>query len=406
MAFEAGGAKRVAESHRGWAADELAQLERRGLRRPFGMRESPHVAGQLQVSGRSFIDLSSNDYLGLSADGRLVDAVRRAAGHAGWGAASSPLVTGRSVLHARLERELAAFKGTPRALLFPTGYAANVGTISALSGRGDTIYSDAKNHASIIDGCRLSRAEISVYRHCDLVHLRELLRRPVAGRRLIVTDSVFSMDGDVAPLGELAELAAEFDCLLIIDDAHATGVLGKTGRGGCESADLDPLECVCVGTLSKALGSLGGFVAGADELVELVWHRARSLMFSTAQPEAISAAGCVALEISQSETWRCERVKELTRRLATGLRAQGWQVGPAEAAILPVYLGRPQDAVRLATALQERGVWAPAIRPPAVPVGESLLRLSLTAGHTDEQLDQVLRAFADEDPVQPPTESE
>ena len=295
-----------------WIADELDTLSGQGLLRELQTRESPPVAGMVQLDGVALVNFGSNDYLGLAADERLIDAVKHCSGQHGWGAGGSSLVNGRGTLHRRLEQEIARFKKTEAALLFPTGFAANVGAVTSLVGRGDTVFSDELNHASLIDGCRLSGASIHVYRHHDTSHLAELLQAASgAGRRLIVTDSVFSMNGDVAPLDALAELAEQYEAMLLVDEAHACGVLGHCGRGACEQLAVESRVDLQVGTLSKAFGSLGGYIAGSDELIQWICNRARTYMFSTAQPEAISAASLAALEIVQADAPRRLRVLSL-----------------------------------------------------------------------------------------------
>ncbi|HEV7282361.1 MAG TPA: 8-amino-7-oxononanoate synthase [Pirellulaceae bacterium] len=429
----------------GWIGAALAERDRAGLLRELRVRQRALPDGTMTLGGLPFVNFSSNDYLGLAADPRLAEAAASAAVADAWGAGASPLVTGRTELHARLESALAAFEGADAALLFTSGYAANVGTVTSLAGRGDCIFSDARNHASLIDGCRLSGANVRVYAHADLDELANALSEaPRDGRRLIVTDSVFSMDGDAAPLAEIARLAERHGAMLLVDEAHATGVFGERGSGLCEAAGLTagryspswristspgseqalrgsrkhgdaapssrhtcresrPVERIDaplsgfplakVGTLSKALGSHGAFVAGPKSVVELVAQKARSYVFSTAAPAALAAAGLRALELVQEEPQRRARVLELARRVRESLREQGWNCGAGSTQIVPVFVGEPGAAVELSTALAERGMWVPAIRPPSVPPGESLLRISLSAAHSDEQIERLLGAF-------------
>jgi 8-amino-7-oxononanoate synthase len=374
-----------------WLDDELAELERRGLRRRLATRESPQTA-EVVLDGRRYVNFSSNDYLGLASEA-LSQPVVQAVQERGWGSGASPLVTGRGALHARLEEDVASFEGTEAALFFSSGYAANVGAVAALVGKEDVVFSDAKNHASIIDGCRLSGARIVVYPHADAASLKALLKEGRSfRRRLIATDSLFSMDGDLAPLAELAELAEQFGAMLMVDEAHATGVFGDGGRGVCEQQGVEDGVHVRVGTLSKALGSLGGFVAGRQSLIDWLANRARSYVYSTAPPEAMAAAALEALRIVRGEPHRRRELLNRAAWLRDRLRRDGWNVGQSESQIIPVMIGDPKPTMELSATLRERGFLAPGIRPPSVPEGESLLRISLSYAHSPE----VVERFADE----------
>ncbi len=376
-----------------WIDDELEALEKRGLRRRLSTRESPQGAASIILDGRSYANFSSNDYLGLASDS-LNAALAAALSKTGWGSGASPLVTGRATLHARLEQAIAAFEGAQAALLFSTGYAANVGAVAALAGKEDAVFSDAKNHASLIDGCRLSGAAVFVYPHADIAALAALLRDHGAfRRRLIVTDSLFSMDGDIAPLPELAALAEHYNAMLLVDEAHATGVFGTHGRGLCEQYGVEDQVHVRVGTLSKALGSLGGFVVGSRSLIEWLANRARSYVFSTAPPEAMAAAALEALRIVREEPQRRHHLLERAAWLRDELRREGWNVGRSESQIIPLMIGAPQTTMQLAGALRQRGLLVPGIRPPSVPEGESLLRISLSYAHSAKSLEQLLTAL-------------
>jgi 8-amino-7-oxononanoate synthase len=381
-----------------WIQGELEGLERSGLRRRLTERQGAQAA-RVVVHGRKLVNFGSNDYLGLAADERLTAAARAAIDREGWGSGASPLVSGRSSSHAELERRLAEFEGTEAALVFPSGFGANAGVIPALVDEGDAVFGDAKNHASLIDGCRLSRATRFVYPHCDCDALENMLRD--AGhfrRRLIVTDTLFSMDGDLAPLVRLAELASEYDAMLMVDEAHATGVFGAKGRGLVEHVAADDPGIhervpIRVGTLSKALGTGGGFVVGRQSLIDWLANRARTYVFSTAQPAATSAAAMAALEIVEQEP---ERRKDLLARAAalrTRLAAQGWNTARSESQIIPLIVGDPEQTMRLAEQLRENGFFVPGIRPPTVPRGESLLRLSLCYHHTPAMIDTLLEEF-------------
>jgi 8-amino-7-oxononanoate synthase len=324
----------------------------------------------------------------------------------GFGSGASPLITGHAASHRRLEERLAEFEGTEAAVVFTSGFAANLGAIAALAGPGDIIFSDAKNHASLWDGCRLSRANVRVYPHCDCERLDRLLysahsvcrsdtrRVPDTKRRLlIVTDSLFSMDGDLAPLAELAEVAARHDAILLTDEAHATGVLGERGRGVAEHLGLEDRIPIRIGTLSKALGCAGGFVAGSRKLVEWLVNRARSYVFSTAAPPAVAAAALAALEIVVQEPERRRGLLGRAESLRRTLTEQNWNVGRSASQIIPVIVGEPRRAVELSGRLREQGIFVPAIRPPTVPEGEACLRISLTWAHSEEMLRRLVAAL-------------
>jgi 8-amino-7-oxononanoate synthase len=385
-----------------WVDDELERLERDDLLRtlPLPLRSAGTIAN---VGGRQLINFASNDYLGLAADERLIAAAAEACREQGVGRGASPLICGRAECHARLEQRLAEFERTEAALLFPSGFAANAGVIPALAGEGDAIYSDAKNHASIVDGCRLSRAKCHIYPHADAHALEQLFQDgDHYRRRLIVTDTLFSMDGDLAPLVELGELAERYNAMLLVDEAHATGVFGRRGRGivehlSAQQPRLHEQVHVRVGTLSKALGAAGGFVCGKASLVAWLANRARTYVFSTAQPAAASAAALAALDIVESEPWRRSRLLENASRLRQRLRELGWNLAQSASQIIPLIIGSPAETMRLAKALQEQGLWVGSIRPPSVPANESLLRIGLSAAHTDEMrevLVNVLQANA------------
>jgi 8-amino-7-oxononanoate synthase len=376
-----------------WIDDELARLKRESLLRALTTRETPQ-GSVVSLGGKELINFGANDYLGLANDERLTAAARDAIDREGWGAGASPLITGRSALHAALERRLAEFEGTEAALVFPSGFSANVGTVAALVDRGDCVFADQKNHASLIDGCRLSRAEIHIYRHGDAEDLADLLRsHRDARRRLIVNDSLFSMDGDLARLHEIAELADRYDCMLLVDEAHATGVFGKRGRGVCEHLGVEAQVHIRVGTLSKALGCAGGFVAGSRKLIAWLVNRARPYVFSTAFPAANAAAALAALEIVEREPQRRTTLLTRAEALRTELVQQGWNIGRSESQIIPIIIGDPERTMQLAAQLREQGLFVPGIRPPSVPDGESLLRISLSCGHMPAMIDRLISAL-------------
>lgn len=376
-----------------WIADELDLLAERDLFRELHATEGPQSA-RLRIGAREFVNFGANDYLGLAADARLVEAAARAADEWGWGAGASPLLVGRTQAHAQLERRLAEFEAAEAAILFSSGFAANQGAIAALVGKGDAVYSDALNHASIVDGCRLSRAEVHVYSHADPSSLKRLLSKAsVSGRRLIVTDSLFSMDGDLAPLTDLAELAREYGCMLMIDEAHATGVFGRNGRGIAEYLGCEDGIHIRVGTLSKALGGIGGFVAGRRTLTNWLANRARPYVFSTAFPPAAAAAACAALDIVANEPLRRETLLSRSADLTERLRGQGWDIGASQSQIIPLLIGEASQALAISAALARQGFWVPAIRPPSVPAGEARLRVSLSYAHDASMIDGLVEAL-------------
>jgi 8-amino-7-oxononanoate synthase len=383
----------VSASALAWIDEALADLEANALHRTLVEIESP-PGPVVRIAGRSYLCFASNDYLGLAADDRLRRGAVQAIDTFGSGAGGSRLITGNSSLHRRLERELAALKGCEDAVVFAAGYLANLGTISALVGRGDAVFSDVLNHASIIDGCRLSGAAISIYPHGDVQALAALLAESTARRRLIVTDSVFSMDGDLAPLPELVQLAAENGAMLMVDEAHATGVLGENGGGAVEHFGLSGSVPIVMGTLSKALGAQGAFVAGDAPLIDYLRNRARAFVFTTAlAPPAVGAA-LAALAVVRTEPERRRWLRALAAQLREGLRALGYRVPGGETAIVPVLVGEVERALALSAALRQRGIFVPAIRPPTVPPGRARLRLSLSAAHTEAQVQETLAAFA------------
>ncbi len=378
-----------------WINEELGALAREGLLRELVAHEGPQTA-RVVLDGRELVHFGANDYLALAGDPRLTAAAALAAKCEGWGSGASPLVSGRAEAHRRLETRLAEFEGTEAALLFASGYAANSGTIAALADRGDAIFGDAKNHASIIDGCRLSRARVHVYPHGDTHALEEM--RAGAGdyrRRLIVTDSLFSVDGDLAPLAELAGLAERYNAMLMVDEAHATGVFGERGRGVAEHLGVEDRVHVRVGTLSKALGGAGGFVCGPRSLIDWLANRARSYVFSTAHPAAVAAAGLAALEIVEGEPKRRTKLLERSATLRDALRRQGWNVGASASQIIPITVGAADRTMALSASLRQRGLFVPGIRPPSVPEGGSLLRVSLSYDHTPEMIERLIGALAD-----------
>ncbi len=347
------------------------------------------------INGRSFINFASNDYLNLSGHPGIVKAASSALKKYGFGSGASRLLSGTYVPHKKLEERIAAFKHTQAALVFNTGYAANTGIIPVIAGKGDLVFSDELNHASIIDGIRLSGADVMIYRHKDISHLESLLKKDTqranVKRRLIITDTVFSMDGDIAPLSDLAKLSKQYDTVLMIDDAHGTGVLGKTGRGGLEHFGIRAGNIIQMGTLSKAAGCYGAFAAGRRDVIELLINRARSFIYSTSLPPAVVEAGIKAVEIIESGSARLrKKLWKNTNRLNDGLTNLGYDTLGSETPIVPILAGDVSTAMKIGRYLYENGVYAPAIRPPTVQEGKCRIRFTVTAGHNDEDIDFAL----------------
>jgi 8-amino-7-oxononanoate synthase len=382
--------------------DELEHLESSDQRRFLKSLERGS-AQHVLYRGRQLVNFSSNDYLGLASHPRVKAAAQAAIEEFHASAGSSRLICGNLEIHERLESRLAGFKQKEAALVFSSGYLANLGIITALVGEGDQIFSDALNHASIIDGCRLSRAQVFVYRHRDLNHLEGLLcGAPAARRRLLVSDAVFSMDGEVADLPGLIALAAAHDCLLMVDEAHATGVLGSTGRGIVEHfVDLGRLELgkdyvdVAMGTLSKALGSFGGFVACSANLREFLINKARAFIFATALPPSAAGAALESLQLLSEEPFRRESLWKNFGDLRERLIGGGFDVTTSETPILPLRFGAEAAALRVSERLAERGHFVPAIRPPSVPKGTSRLRITLCAAHSNDEIAGLAKELSD-----------
>jgi 8-amino-7-oxononanoate synthase len=388
----------VASPPTSWVEEELAELDAAGLR-----RVPPVITGApgptVDVDGRTYILLGSNNYLDLAGDPRVRNGAAEAAWRFGGGAGGSRLVSGTLAIHRELEERLAALMGTEDAVLFSSGYMANIATIVALVSRGDEVFSDARNHASLIDGCRLSGATVSVYPHVDMDALGHALRRSRARRRLIVSDSVFSMDADSAPLSELQRLASDHGAMLLLDESHAVGVLGSRGAGLADATGLSGGVDILMGTISKALGSAGGFIAALAPVCDLLRHRARGYIFDTAPAPAAVGAALGAISAMEAEPWRRTRLLEMTALLRDELSTGGLKVLSGEAAVVPVVLGRADRAVAVASVCRQRGVIAPAIRPPSVPEGTSRLRLTVSAGFDSATIRQaaavILTAVAD-----------
>ncbi|AKF79913.1 8-amino-7-oxononanoate synthase [Myxococcus fulvus 124B02] len=374
-----------------WAREDLSALQARGLRRglePLDSAQGPVVT----MGGETLVNFSSNDYLGLAASAAVRAAAMAAVERYGVGTGASRLVVGDTLAHHRLEARLAAFERAEAVLLFNSGYAANTGILPALVGPGDAVFSDALNHASLVDGCRLSRAKVVVYPHADVEALGSALASTPARRKLVVTDTVFSMDGDVAPLRGIVEACEAHGAALMVDEAHATGVLGARGAGLCEELGLESRVALRMGTLSKALGGQGAYVATSRVVADLLTSRARPFIFSTALPAALCAAAEVAVDAVEKDVELRERLWRNIRRFAEGLRGLGLRA-EARSAVFPVILGEPERALDAARRLREAGVLVKAIRPPTVPEGTSRLRFCLSAGHTLGHVDLALEAL-------------
>ncbi|OGP71190.1 MAG: 8-amino-7-oxononanoate synthase [Deltaproteobacteria bacterium RBG_13_60_28] len=372
-------------------AQELAALEAQALGRRLQVVEEVLPGGRVRVAGQVLLNLSSNDYLGLAQEPRLIAAAQAAAARWGVGAGASRLVVGHLALHEAVEAKLAAFKGTEAAVVFSTGYMANLGVIAALMGPGDVICSDRLNHASIMDGIKLSGAALQRYPHRDLNGLEKALQKAPGGkRRLIITDSVFSVDGDLAPLRELVELKERYGVWLMIDEAHATGVLGPGGAGLAQDLGVTDAVDIHMGTLSKALGSLGGYVAGEGRLIDYLHNRARSFIYSTALPPPVLGAIQAALKIVREEPERRAGLLQKSANFRRGLQDAGFDTLGSETQIVPVLVGKNEATLKFSEALRQRGLMAVALRPPTVPPGKARVRFSLSAAHGEEDLARAL----------------
>ncbi|HMM54987.1 MAG TPA: 8-amino-7-oxononanoate synthase [Candidatus Desulfobacillus sp.] len=374
--------------------EALAALGAQGLLRRRRVVDSP-CATRLVVDGRPLLAFCSNDYLGLASHPALAAAAEEGARRWGLGAGASPLISGHQSPHAALERRLAEFTGFERALLFSAGYLANIGAIPALAGRGDAVFSDRLNHASLIDAARLSRAETVVYPHGDLDTLAAALATSTARRKLIVSDAVFSMDGDLAPLPGLLELAERHDAWLLVDDAHGFGLLGPQGRGSLAHFGLASPRLLMMGTLGKAAGGAGAFVAGPDEAIEWILQRARSYVFNTAEPALVAHALLTAIDLIERADEARANLAERIAQLRAGLRPGRWRLLPSATAIQPLPIGGNEETMAVAARLFERGLWVPGIRPPTVPEGTARLRITLCAAHGADEVARLIAALKD-----------
>ncbi len=374
--------------------ERIERIKADGLHRRMKILQSPQC-DRVRLDGRDILMLSSNSYLGLCADERLKAAAREAMDRYGVGSGGSRLISGTCEIHRRLENRIAAFKGAEDALLFNTGYMANVGTISAVADKSWVIFSDQFNHASIIDGCRLSGARVEIYNHCNPADLEQKILAHPGKQGLIVTDGLFSVDGDIAPLPALADIARKYGMLLMVDEAHATGVLGKNGGGAADYFGIMDGIDISLGTFSKALASEGGFVAGSSALIDYLTNTARSFIFSTALSPMSIAVSLAALDIVVQEPQRREALLDHAGWFRHALRRAGFDVADHPTPIISIILGQPGTAVDFSERLMDRGIFVSAIRPPTVPAGASRLRINLMATHRRKDLERALAAIED-----------
>ncbi len=373
-------------------AEDVRWLKDKGLIRKLAYIDS-RSGSKISIDKKKYINFSSNDYLGLSEHPEIIKATVSALKKYGFGSGGSRLLSGSYMPHRRLEERIAKFKKTESALVFNTGYAANTGIIPAVAGGKWTIFSDELNHASIIDGIRLSKAEVKIYRHRDADHLEELLKNS-SGKKFIITDTVFSMDGDIAPLNDIALLSKKYSAMLMVDDAHATGVLGSSGRGSLEHFGIKADDIIQMGTLSKALGCFGAFAAGPKNFIDLLINKARSFMYSTSLPPAVAEAGIKAIDIVDFKSAQLrKRLWDRRQRFYKGLTELGYNTLGSETPIIPILTGDVKETIRISGYLFKKRIFAPAIRPPTVPDGKCRIRLSVTAAHTHRDIDLVLNAL-------------
>lgn len=376
-----------------WLQSELEIIKQRHLQRTlqsFATGNDPHAI----INGQPYLLFSSNNYLGLATDPRLKHKAIEAVEQFGVGSGGARLTTGNTVIHEQLEKEIASFKGTEASLIFSSGYLMNIGVIAGLMSEGDVIFSDALNHASIIDGCRLSKAKTIVYQHADMADLEEKLKQyPNANKKLIVTDGIFSMDGDIAPLPQIVQLAKTYDAYVMVDDAHATGVIGKNGGGTAAYFGLQADVHITVGTLSKAVGAEGGFVATSQLLVEYLRNKARTFIFQTSLSPAVIQAAREGIRLIQKENERQQQLERNGQFLRSGLKKAGFTLADSSTPIIAIIIGAAEKAVAFSEHVKKKGMFIPAIRPPTVQEGSSRLRMTVMATHTSEQLQYALETI-------------
>lgn len=372
----------------------LQKINRQGLTRSRKQLDSPQGVN-VTIDGDPFLNFCSNDYLGLANHPQVVQAFKNAVDDYGVGSGAAHLICGHSQVHHALEEELADFTGRDRALLFSTGYMANMGVIAALTGKGDAVFEDRMNHASLLDGGLLSGARFKRFPHNDIRALRSAIQTSQAHHKLVVTDAVFSMDGDLALLPELAAVSTEHNALLLVDDAHGMGVLGELGEGSCAHFRLDQQQVpLLMGTLGKAFGTFGAFVAGPEALIELLLQKARTYIYTTAMPPAIAAATRASLALIRSESWRRERLQMLVQRFRLGAQQLGLELMDSFTPIQPLLIGASEQAMYVNQQLMKQGIWIGAIRPPTVAAGSARIRITFSAEHQPQQVDQLLDALS------------
>ena len=378
-----------------YISDELSKIKESGLYRELKAVENAQDT-RIDIEGKTYLSFCSNNYLGLANHPSVIEAVKKAVDEYGWGACASRLVSGNMTLHEALEKEISRFKRKDAAIVFPTGYMANLGVISSLVSGGDLVISDKLNHASIIDGCRLSGADFRVYAHCNMEKLETILKKTSKyNRKLIVTDSVFSMDGDLAPLPDIVRIAKKYNAMVMVDEAHGTGVFGENGRGVVEYFNLDNEVDVVMGTLSKAIGSLGGYVCGDDDLISYLRNKARSFMYTTALPPAVCAASIASINLIQEDPSLREALWNNVCCIKERLGLLGIDMISSQSQIIPLLIGDTQKAVDISKLLYERGVLIPAIRPPTVPANSSRLRMTVMSSHTQDDLESLFKVLKD-----------
>ncbi len=378
-----------------YISDELEKIKKSGLYRKLNIVGSAQGT-HLEINGKTYLNFCSNNYLGLANNPLVIKAVKDAVEKYGWGAGASRLVSGNMKLHEALEGEISRFKGKEASIVFPTGYMANIGTISSLVSKGDLVICDKLNHASIIDGCRLSGADFRVYPHCDIEKLENVLMKSTKySRKLIVTDTVFSMDGDLAPLPDIVRIARKCNAMVMVDEAHGTGVFGKRGGGVVEHFNLSEKVNIIMGTLSKAVGSLGGYVSGDADLINYLRNKARSFMYTTALPPAVCAASIAAIKLIRENPSLRTSLWNNVRYLKEKLELLNFNVISSESPIIPILIGDAKKAVDVSKFLYKKGILIPAIRPPTVPAKSSRLRMTVMSAHTRKDLERLLEVLSD-----------
>ena len=378
-----------------YISDELKTIKKSGLYRELNSVEGSQGT-HLEIKGKTYLSFCSNNYLGLANNPLVIKAVKDAVGRYGWGAGASRLVSGNMRLHEVLEGEISKFKGKEASIVFPTGYMANIGTISSLVSKGDLVICDKLNHASIIDGCRLSGAGFRVYPHCDMKKLENVLKKATKySRKLIVTDTVFSMDGDIAPLPDIVRIAHKYNAMVMADEAHGTGVFGENGRGVVEHFNLSKKVSIVMGTLSKAVGSLGGYVSGDADLINFLRNKARPFMYTTALPPAVCAASIAGIKLIRKNPSLRKSLWNNVRYLKKELDLLNFNLIPSESPIIPILIGDAKKAVDMSKLLYKKGILIPAIRPPTVPTRSSRLRMTVMSTHTRKDLERLLEVLSD-----------